>query len=150
MAGERKDHTLQATELVNEAFVRLINADVSYQNRAHFYAMAGSMMRRILIDHARSIKREKRGGGVHHITLQESGIKNAAPNVDLLELNAALESLAKQDKRKADILELQFFAGLSCKEIATVMEVSTRTVERDVQMAKAWLHRELHPDRDHS
>lgn len=148
MAGERKNHTLQATALVNEAFVRLINAEISYESRAHFYAMAGSMMRRILIDHARSVNREKRGGGVRNVTLHESEIMDATPDVDLLELNAALESLEKQDKRKANILELQFFAGLSCKEIAEVLDVSSRTVERDVQFAKAWLHRELHPNPD--
>lgn len=145
MAGERENHTLQATALVNEAFVRLINANVGYQNRAHFYTLAGRMMRRILVDHARSLKREKRGAGIKPVTLHESVMQHAEAPVDLLELNAALESLARFDNRKAQILELQFFAGLSTKEIAEVVGVSTRTVERDAHLAKAWLHRELSP-----
>lgn len=146
MRDERDNHTLQATALVNEAFVRLIDTEVSYQNRVHFYTLAGRMMRRVLVDHARSSKREKRGAGIKPLSLHESVMQHADAAPDLLELNSALESLANFDKRKAEIIELQFFAGLNAKEIADVVGVSTRTVERDAHLAKAWLHRELNPD----
>jgi len=146
MRGERNNHTLQATALVNEAFLRLIKADVSYKNRAHFFTLAGRMMRRILVDHARSFNREKRGAGMVPITYQESVMQPAEAPPDLLDLNAALEALAEFDERKAQILELQFFAGLSPADIAEALGVSKRTVERDAQLAKAWLHRELSRD----
>lgn len=143
MSSERANHTLQPTALVNEAFVRLISAEVSFQNRAHFFSLAGRMMRHILVDHARSLNRDKRGAGLQHLTLHESVIENKNASNDLLDLHDALETLSRFDSRKAEILELQFFAGLTIKEIAETVGVSSRTVERDIQLAKAWLHREL-------
>lgn len=142
MKGERASHTLQATALVNEAFLRLINADINYQNRSHFFSLAGKMMRRILVDHARSSLRQKRGAGAEHITLQEAMVHHQ-DDYDLIDLHEALESLSRLDARKADILELQFFAGLTAQEIADLLGTSSRTVERDAQFARAWLHREL-------
>jgi len=100
-------------------------------------------MRRILVDHARSLNRDKRGSGAQQLTLHESIIANNDPPQNLLDLHEALKSLAQFDQRKAEALELQFFAGLSIKEIAGIIEVSPRTIERDIQLAKAWLHREL-------
>lgn len=146
MHGERPGHTLQATALVNEAFVRLTNVNINYKDRNHFFSLAGRMMRRILVDHARSLKRDKRGAGAQQLTLHESVIQNNDSPQDLLDLHEALESLAQFDNRKAQILELQFFAGLTIKEIAEVIDISSRTVERDIQFAKAWLHRELSAD----
>lgn len=143
MASERNNHTLQATALVNEAFLRLVNAEISYENRAQFYFLAGRMMRRVLVDHARSLQRKKRGSGVKAVTLHESLVHDGDSAPELLDLNSALESLAKFDRRKADILELQYFAGLSAREIAASMGVSSRTIEREAQLAKAWVHREL-------
>ncbi|MBE9564240.1 MAG: sigma-70 family RNA polymerase sigma factor, partial [Proteobacteria bacterium] len=146
MLAERSNHTLQATSLVNEAFIRLVKAELSYQDRNHFFSLAGRMMRRILVDHARSIKRDKRGSGVQQLTLHESIIQNNDSPQSILDLHEALESLSEFDSRKAEILELQFFAGLTVKEIADVIKVSPRTVERDIQFAKAWLHQRLSSD----
>ena len=143
MASERNNHTLQATALVNEAFLRLINSEISYENRTHFYFLASRMMRRVLVDHAKALQRKKRGSGIKPVTLHESLVHDGESPLDLLDLNKALESLAKFDSRKADILELQYFAGLSAKEIAVSIGVSSRTVEREAQLAKAWVHREL-------
>lgn len=143
MRGERHNHTLQATALVNEAFAKLIDADISYENRAHFFAVAGRMMRRILVDHARALRRHKRGAGAAHVTLNESVLPGRENSCDVLDLHEALESLAAFDEEKAHILELQFFAGLKVREIAEVLDTPVRSIERDAQIGKAWLHREL-------
>lgn len=143
MASERNNHTLQATALVNEAYLRLINAEISCENRSHFFFLASRMMRRVLVDHAKLLQRKKRGSGVKPVTLHESVVHDGESPLDLLDLNKALESLADFDSRKADILELQYFAGLSAKEIAAALGVSSRTVERESKLAKAWIHREL-------
>ncbi|ALT00041.1 sigma-70 family RNA polymerase sigma factor [Lacimicrobium alkaliphilum] len=147
MAQEQQNHTLQATALVNEAFLRLFNADVDYKDRAHFFCLAGRMLRRILVDHARSAGRSKRGMGAEHITLHESQVLGQNTNPELLDLDQALISLSQKDSRKAEVVELQFFAGLNAEEIADVLSVSTKTVERDGKFAKAWLHKTLAENR---
>ena len=143
MRHERNDHTLQPTALVNEAFIRLQLADVDFSDRCHFYALAGRMMRRVLVDHARCAQREKRGGGVVHVSLDTTVAESTTEDTLLLELDDALSRLAQRDARKAEILELQYFAGLTAKEIASVIGVSSRTVERDARFARAWIGREL-------
>lgn len=143
LSQERQNHTLQATALVNEAFIRLIDCEVSFNDRAHFFSLAGRLLRRILVDHARAANRDKRGASAQHITLNESSIFDRQTQPDLLELDLAINSLAQRDKRKASVIELQFFAGLNAQQIAEVLKVSIKTVERDGQFAKAWLRKEL-------
>lgn len=146
---ERPDHTLQTTALINEAYLKLIDQkEVRWQNRAHFFGIAAQAMRRILVDHARSKHRDKRGGHAEKISLEDTAAAEIAAsgervNVDLIALDAALTKLAKMDEQKARIVELRYFSGLSVKETAEVMSVSTDTVERHWTMAKAWLLREL-------
>ena len=142
MRRERPDHTLQTTALVNEAYVRLIDQrNVRWQNRAHFFAIAAQMMRRILIDHARKRASAKGGGG--KLSLEEAAVLSDERAAELLALNEALESLAKIDERKSKIVEMRFFGGLSVEEIAHVIGVSPDTITRDWRRAKAWLHREI-------
>ncbi|QHJ11530.1 hypothetical protein FX988_01764 [Paraglaciecola mesophila] len=143
MSFERAGHTLQATALVNEVFIDLLHAQLDFADRAHFYRLAGNMMRRILVDHARAHTSQKRGAGANHITLVDYKYGDKPISHDVVELDAALSALAKFDKRKAEILELQFFAGSSVQDIAQFYAVSPRTIERDGQFGKAWLHREL-------
>jgi RNA polymerase sigma factor (TIGR02999 family) len=143
---ERPDHTLQTTALINEAYLRLVDQkEVKWQNRAHFFAIAAQAMRRILVDHARTKHREKRGGDAEKVSLTDAGmaVSGETINVDLIALDDALNKLARMDEQKARIVELRYFSGLSVKETAAVMEVSTDTVERHWTMAKAWLLREL-------
>jgi RNA polymerase sigma factor (TIGR02999 family) len=138
---ERPDHTLQPTALVHEAFIRLVDQrQVDWSNRAQFMGMAAVMMRRILVNHARDRVADKRGGGVEHVplTLAGEGIGTAA--VNLLDLHEALDRLGEADRRKAQIVELKFFAGLTTDEIADTLQISTATVERDWKFARAWLH----------
>lgn len=142
MHGERADHTLQATALVNEAFVRLIDVELEWQSRAHFIAIAARTMRRILVDHAKAKRREKRGGDAHKVTLYESRI-DADSGPDVLELEEVMNHLAEFDARKAKIIELSFYGGLTYPEIAEVLSVSEATVDRELRFAKAWLYREL-------
>ncbi len=144
LRAERPGHTLQPTALVNEAFLRLHVAELEFTDRRHFYALASRMMRRVLVDHARSARREKRGGGAVHVTLHEGLLDGVLDDSRLLELDDALNRLSAHDARKAEILELQYFAGLTAQEIADVYGLSSRTVERDVRFARAWLGRELH------
>ncbi|MDT7543083.1 MAG: hypothetical protein QOE33_2987 [Acidobacteriota bacterium] len=144
---ESPDQNLQPTELVHEAYMRLVDQTrVTWQNRAHFFGIAAQQMRRILVDRARARKADKRGGDISLLAFDES---HAAPQgqaqVDLLALDEALERLAKVDERKARVVEMRFFAGLKEEEIAECLNVSTKTVERDWQMAKLWLYRELVP-----
>lgn len=143
---ERQDHTLQTTALINEAYLKLIDQKtVRWQNRAHFFAIAAQAMRRILVDHARSKNREKRGGEFERVDIEDATLvaSGGGTSIDLIALDAALTKLAKMDTQKARIVELRYFSGLSVKETAEVMSVSTDTVERHWTMAKAWLLREL-------
>jgi RNA polymerase sigma factor (TIGR02999 family) len=141
---ERPDHTLQATALVHEAYVRLIKQeDVEWQNRAHFFAVAAQAIRRILVDHARGHERIKRGGRQERVQLDDDIAVLAERNLDLLALDEALQSLAQLHPRQALIVELRFFGGLSLKEVAAYLDVSPRTVDGDWAMARAWLRREL-------
>ncbi|MBL4630988.1 MAG: sigma-70 family RNA polymerase sigma factor [Paraglaciecola sp.] len=143
MSMERKDHTLQATALVNESFLKLMNSKVELQDRLHFYWLAGRIMRQILVDHARMVRTLKRGAEIIQITLNADHIDGSVAPNEFLDLDDAMKVLSSIDARKADILELQFFAGLTVKEIASLYGVSLRTVERDRQFAKAWLQKEL-------
>ena len=144
MAGERAGHSLQATALVNEAYLRLIDVQhVNWQNRAHFLAMSARLMRRILVDYARSKGYQKRGGGAVKVTFDEGLPVAAEPAMDLVALDDALKALATVDERKSRVIELRFFGGLSVEETATVLAVSPETIMRDWKLAKAWLMREL-------
>ena len=144
MAGERVGHSLQATALVNEAYLRLIDVShVDWQNRAHFLAVSARLMRRILVDHARSRNYEKRGGGVQQVSFDEGLVVALEPAQDLVALHDALTVLAKVDARKSQVVELRFFGGLSVEETAEALRVSTDTVTRDWKFAKVWLLREL-------
>ena len=144
MAGERAGHSLQATALVNEAYLRLIDVQhVNWQNRAHFLAMSARLMRRILVDYARSKGYQKRGGGAVKVTFNEGLPVAVGPAMDLVALDDALKVLATMDERKSRVIELRFFGGLSVEETATVLELSPETVMRDWKLAKAWLMREL-------
>jgi RNA polymerase sigma factor (TIGR02999 family) len=143
MRRESQDHTLQASALVNEAYLRLVDQKrVKWQNRAHFFGVAAQIMRRILVDHARNRLRAKRGGGAEMVTLAD----NAAVSTEIVEviaLDDALKNLAAIDERKSRIVEMKFFGGLTSEEVAEVLKVTTRTVEREWRRAKAWLHRAI-------
>jgi RNA polymerase sigma factor (TIGR02999 family) len=144
MAGERSGHTLQTTALVNEVYLRLVDCgQVNWQDRAHFFAVAAKLMRRILIDFARSRAYLKRGGAVPHISLEEAPLVCNEPDVNLVALDDALKALAAVDERKSRVVELKFFGGLSVEETAEVLGVSSDTVIRDWRLAKIWLLREL-------
>ena len=144
MAGEREGHSLQATALVNEAYLRLIDVQhVNWQNRAHFLAMSARLMRRILVDWARSKHYQKRGGGGVKVTLDEAMIGPAERGQDLVALDDALQALEKLNERKSRVVELRFFGGLSVEETASVLKVSVDTVMRDWKFSKAWLLQEL-------
>ena len=144
MARERVGHTLQATALVNEAYLRLIQIDqVHWQNRAHFFAMASRVMRRILVDAARARRYQKRGGGAERVSLDEALIVSKEPTQDLVALDDALDALAALDSRRSQVVEMRFFGGLSVKETAEALHVSGDTVMRDWRLAKVWLLREL-------
>ena len=143
MRGERPGHSLQATALVNEAYVRLVDyKGMKWQNRAHFLAVSAQLMRRILVDHARR-HNLKRGGGVPHVSLDETAIVGGDQSADLVALDDALDALARFDPRKVQVVEMRFFGGLSVEETAEVLKVSSVTVMRDWSTAKAWLYREL-------
>ena len=144
MAGERAGHSLQATALVNEAYLRLIDAQqVKWQDRAHFLAMSARLMRRILVDWARSKQYQKRGGGALRVTFDEALPVGDERGEDLVALDEALQELATFDERKSKVIELRFFGGLSVEETASVLNVSVDTVMRDWKLAKAWLLREM-------
>jgi RNA polymerase sigma factor (TIGR02999 family) len=146
MGNERVGHTLQATALVNEAYMRLVDIHkVQWQNRAHFFAMSARLMRRILVDSARSRKYQKRGAGAQKVSLDER-LLVAEPGRDLVALDDALNELAKVDERKSKVVEMRFFGGLSVEETAEALGVSVDTVMRDWKLAKAWLLRELGPN----
>lgn len=143
MQGERPDHTLQPTALVHEAFLRLSGGELDVNNRVHFFALAASTMRRVLVDHAKGKRREKRGGGAKHLPLDEARNVADAPGDDIVALDEAMAELAEHDARKARVVELHYFAGLNYDEIAEQLGVGVATVNRDLRFAKAWLHKRL-------
>ena len=144
MAGERDGHILQTTALVHEAYVRLVDCErVNWQDRVHFFAVSEQLMRRILIDFARSRGSLKRGGAAPHISLEEASSLCGEPDVNLVALDDALKALAAIDERKSKVVELKFFGGLNVEETAEVLRVSSDTVMRDWKLAKIWLLREL-------
>ena len=144
LQSERADHTLQPTALVHEAYLKLAGQNpVEWHNKAHFFALAAQVMRHILVDHARSRQRDKRGGGQASVALDEALNLSQPSEPNLLELDEALSTLAQQDKRKSQIVELRYFGGLSIEETAEVLGTSSTTVRREWTLAKAWLRREL-------
>jgi RNA polymerase sigma-70 factor, ECF subfamily len=148
MLGERPGHTLQTTALINEAYLRLIDwKNVRWQSRAHFFGVAAQVMRRILVDFARSRHYAKRGGGARQVPLDEAIGVHEDPGAELIALDDALKSLAEIDQRKSRVVELKFFGGLSAEETAEALKVSQRTVEREWTLARAWLYRELRRER---
>lgn len=142
-ASERREHTLQPTALVHEAFVRLVDVEVTWQDRAHFFSLAARMMRRLLVNHANARNTAKRGGDAIKVTLIEAAVPGSDADADLLELEEALQALAEIDARKAELIELQYFGGLSFKEMAAVTGLSSSTLDRDLRMARAWLKDQL-------
>ncbi|MFN7973982.1 MAG: ECF-type sigma factor [Acidobacteriota bacterium] len=144
LRGERREHTLQPTALVHEAYVRMVGESAPvWQNRAHFLGCAAQLMRHILVDHARAGKARKRGGGQAMVTLSDDVDRAADPEVDVTVLDEALEALAALDARQARVVELKFFGGLSIEETAEVLSVSSAVVRSDWTVARAWLKREL-------
>jgi RNA polymerase sigma factor (TIGR02999 family) len=144
MYGERAGHTLQTTALVNEAYLRLIDwENVRWQNRAQFFGVAASMMRRILVDFARSRGYQKRGAAARHVELEEAAVVAEEKGAELVALDEALSALAQLDERQSRVVELRYFGGLKDEEIAEVLKISETTVRRDWKHARAWLSREL-------
>ena len=143
MRGERADHVLQTTALVHEAYLRLIDLELPFKDRVHFFAVSARLMRRVLVDLARERKAAKRGGSAVVLPLEEELVPGSGPGTDILVIDLALEELAGFDARKARVVELRLFGGLTIEETAEVLEVSHATVERDLKMAKAWLARQL-------
>lgn len=140
---ERPDHTLQATALVHEAYLRLAGQDVTWQNRSHFFGVAAQVMRRVLVDHARAHCADKRGGGGVKLSLEDVALMSDAETREMVDLDGALTRLEAIDPRQVRVIELRFFAGLSIDETAQVLNCASRTVTRDWRMAQAWLRREL-------
>ena len=149
LRGERRSHTLQTTALINEAYLRLIGQkSVEWQNRAHFFALAANMMRRILVDYAKTKHRAKRGGSDEDLPLEDAlsvaaEMTDEAVKIDLIALDSALDKLAAKDERLARIVELRYFSGLTVEETAEVLKISTMTVKRDWNVAKALLYKEI-------
>jgi RNA polymerase sigma factor (TIGR02999 family) len=144
MSRERRNHTLQPTALINEVFVRLLGIrEIDWQDRAHFFALSAQLMRRILVNHALARGTRKRGGGASQIALDDARLVSPERDEQLRALDEALGSLAQRDPRKAQIVELRFFGGLTVEETASVVKVSPQTVLRDWSLAKAWLAREM-------
>jgi len=141
--AERPGHTLPATALIHEAYLRLMDADIGWQDRAHFYAVAARVVRRILVEYARAHCRQKRGGGEIAVPLDEAVIVGPEASSTVLELDDALQRLAAIDERKAEIIQLLFFGGLTYDEAAAALGISAATVHRELKLAKAWLSREL-------
>lgn len=145
MEGQRPNHTLQTTALVNEAYLRLVDQGApGFANRSHFFAVAAKAMRQILVDYAKSQQRQKRGGGARKVDLDETALISPEQSGEILDLNDALERLASLDSRAAQGVELRYFGGLSQDEIAEVLKVSAVTIRRDWVFARAWLYKELH------
>ncbi len=148
LRSERSDHTLQPTALVHEAYARLVGAEVGWNGRVHFFAVAAGMMRRILVDHAKKRHRVKRGAGAARVALDEVVLVTAEPSIELLALDEALQRLEAFDQRKSKIVELHFFGGLTYDETAAALGVSQSTVLRELRLARSWLHREMDPGVD--
>src|SRR5437660_1237171 len=145
MEGERPDHTLQTTALVNEAYLRLADqTNPRWENRAHFFAVAARAMRRVLVNYARSQRSQKRGGGALKVELDEAALVSPEESQEIIDLHEALERLATLDARKAQVVELKYFGGLNYDEMAEVLKISSITVRRDWRFAKAWLYTQLH------
>ena len=143
MRRERSNHTLQATALVNEAYIRLAGPDVAPNDRVHFFALAAQSMRRVLVDHARAKQRDKRGGGLLQVTLNDTAFADQRDETEVLELHEALQRLQVFDERAARALELLFFGGLTYDEVGEALGVSKSTVHADIQIARAWLAKEM-------
>jgi RNA polymerase sigma-70 factor (ECF subfamily) len=143
MRQEHVGHTLGPTALVHEAYFKLLSADTPWEDRAHFMAIAAITMRRILVDYARNHRRSKRGSGAEKVALEDVLLSQPPMSLDILALDRAITRLSLQDARKGKLIELSYFGGLSCEEAATVLEISTSTVNRELKMAKAWLRQEL-------
>ncbi len=141
----QNEGTLNATGLVHEAYLKILGADLPWQDRVHFFAVSARAMRQILVDHARANRREKRGGAAAKISLEDAIVISPAPGERLLDLDEALQNLAQIDPRKANLIELLYFGGLTQPEAAAALGVSEPTVQRDLKLAKAWLHRALQP-----
>ncbi len=146
--NEPEGNTLQATALVNEAYLRMAGSELSLNDRAHFFAIAARMMRRILVDHARSRRSARRGAGAMHVTLVTQAVEDGPATdpwsqFEILALDRAIEALAERDARKADILVLTYFGGMSCREIATVLDIAPITVSRDLRFSRAWIGHHL-------
>ncbi|MFO0875295.1 MAG: ECF-type sigma factor [Phycisphaerales bacterium] len=151
LRGERRDHTLQPTALVNEAYLRLVGQhSTDWKDRVHFFAVASLVIRRVLVDHARERAAAKRGAGMARVPLDDADVACSAPDVDIVDLDDALTRLAELDARQARIVELRFFGGLTIDEVAGVLEVAGRTVDREWQCARGWLYAQLSdaPGRD--
>jgi RNA polymerase sigma factor (TIGR02999 family) len=150
MLGERPSHTLQTTALIHEVFLRLVGVQrVSWQNRAHFLAICARLMRRVLVDYARQRGYQKRGAAAPHLSLDESLTISSQPDPNLLALDETLQRLTAMDPRKAQVVELRFFGGLSVEEAAAALGVSPETVMRDWKLAKVWLFREMNREEQH-
>jgi RNA polymerase sigma factor (TIGR02999 family) len=148
IAAERPGHTLQATALVNEAYLKLVDSEhMSWEGRAHFFGVCAHVMRRILVDWARSRQAQKRGSDARKLELDDALVAAVQPGTDLVAVDDALKALADIDPRKSRIVELRFFGGMSVKETAEVLKISNETVHRDWKLAKSWLRRELRGDR---
>lgn len=143
MGRERASHTLQATALVHEAYVRLVDMDISFKDRSHFLAVTARMMRRMLVDHARKKNRQKRGGSASNLELHESLVLSPESEPEILELDEALEQLSKIDPRSAQVIELLFFGGLTYDEAATALDISRSALFKELQFAKAWLKKTM-------
>ena len=145
LQSERQSHILRATELVHEAYVRMVSADTAWQDRVHFNSVAAKIMRHILVDYARSHRRQKRGSGAEHIALDDAVVVGPELSIDLLSLDMAMQKLATVDQRKSDIVELIFFGGLTSEDAAQALAISPATLFRELKLAKAFLYRELSP-----
>ena len=143
LKSERPDHTLRATALVHEAYLRLVDSDVAFHDRVHFYAVSARILRRILVDYAKSKDRQKRGGQFERVPLDDAVLIGPQADSGIIELDEALQRLAAQDQRKSELIELLFFGGLTYDEAAAALKISPATVHRELTLAKAWLHREL-------
>lgn len=141
--SERPNHTLSATELVNEAYLRLVGSDLALHDRLHFYAIAARVLRNVLVDYARARSRQKRGAGAQQVTLDEALLITPNSGFGVLELDDALNRLSSNDARKGEIINLTVFGGLTQEEIAATLNISLATVQRELRMAKAWLHAQL-------
>jgi len=144
MRGERADHSLQTTALLNEAYLRLVDVSrVNWQSRTHFLAVSARIMRRVLVEAARARQYQRRGGGAARVTLDEALLVAEPPDVDVIALNDALDELARIDKRKSRVVEFRYFGGMTVEETAEVLAVSPETVARDWRIARAWLRRRI-------